>query len=95
MLRIKEILQEKGLSASALQRLMSDNNYQLSDISIRNIINGKHSPKLETLQQIANTLGIDIREMFTDNTKDSQPIYIKKENGKFKKIGMLNIKLKK
>jgi len=87
---IKKILEERGMSASALNRLMAAKGYQLSDISIRNIINEVHSPKLETLQEIANTLNISIVDLFENTSNDNlETIYIKDSEGNYKEIGFL------
>lgn len=90
MLVLKEILSDRNISISPLQRMMEEKGYRLSRNSISNIINNVHSPKVETLAQIADTLFIDIRDLFAGK-QTGENIYIKDKEGSFKKIGTLNL----
>ena len=56
-LRIKEVLREKGYTIQSLSDEMGINR-----VSLTNSING--NPTVETLEKIANTLGIDISDLF-------------------------------
>ena len=59
LLKVKEILRDKGMTINDLANVMGINRVTLS-----NIING--NPTLETLQKIANSLGVKITELFME-----------------------------
>ena len=59
ILKVKEILRDKGMTINDLANVMGINRVTLS-----NIING--NPTLETLQKIANSLGVKITELFME-----------------------------
>lgn len=59
-LRIKEVLKEKGYTIQSLSDEMGINR-----VSLTNSING--NPTVETLEKIANTLGVDVSELFVSN----------------------------
>jgi transcriptional regulator with XRE-family HTH domain len=92
-LNIERVLKEKGLTAIGLSELMTSNGKPLSRISIGSIINGNTSPKLDTIQDIADALSIPLFELFDGNIQnnDNKPIYSKDENGNFTEIGYLKI----
>lgn len=84
MLRIKEILKEKGVTQTELADKIG-----ITQVGLNRMING--NPTAETLLKIAEALDVDIRELF-EPTKDDDniPIYIKdgeslKEIGEIKK----------
>jgi len=87
-LRIKEILKDKGITGTALSELMTAKGYSLSQVSISNIVSGKHSPKVETLEQIADTIDVSVSDLF--DSVELQPIYTKNEDGSYTQIGTLN-----
>lgn len=60
--------EEKGLSKQALADSIEMERSQLS-----NILSGKNSPTLETMERIARGLGVDVVDLLTDSrTKASQ-----------------------
>ena len=65
-LRIKEVLKEKGLTAVWLATQIG-----ITQPNISNIVSGKSKPSLETLEKIANALGVDIIELFSEK----EPIF--------------------
>lgn len=86
ILRLKEVLKEKGTTSKELSELLG-----ISETSISRIINGTQTPKLETLLNIATALNVDIRELFVSNlVSNKQTIYIK-ENDTFKEVGTLDV----
>ena len=86
ILRLKEVLKEKGTTSKELSELLG-----ISETSISRIINGTQTPKLETLLKIATALNVDIRELFVSNlVSNKQTIYIK-ENDTFKEVGTLDV----
>jgi transcriptional regulator with XRE-family HTH domain len=59
-IRLKEVLQEKGLSMSMLSHKS-----QVSFSTISRIINDKkYSPTLNTLERIAKALNVDISDLY-------------------------------
>ena len=58
-LRIKELCKEKGTTLLSLS-----NGIGISQPSISQIANGKINPSLDTLEKIANYLGVGIEELF-------------------------------
>jgi len=62
--RIKEVIKEKGLTIQSLADTMGINRVNLSSS-----ING--NPTVETLQKIADALGVPISELFEQPDKDT------------------------
>lgn len=85
MLRLKELLKEKGISGKKLAERLS-----VSENTISFIANGKQQPRFELLKNIADILEVDIRELFK-STRDEElePIYKRDENGELVIIGYL------
>lgn len=75
VLRIKEILKEKGQTQKDLAQRMG-----VAEISLSRSING--NPNLETLQKIADCLEVDISELFAP--KETDTIVCPKCGSKFK-----------
>lgn len=63
-LRISEIMEKERVSIETLKNKIEQNGEKLSRTSISNIINGKTVPKVDTLNNIANALGVNIGELF-------------------------------
>lgn len=58
-LRLKEILKERNLSITKFSTMVG-----ISQSNLSNYINGNISPKLDTLEKIAECLGVDVTELF-------------------------------
>jgi len=58
--RIKEILQEKKMTVSMLADIIG-----ITRANMSNIVNGKSNPKMETLEKIAEALGVSVVELFS------------------------------
>lgn len=87
---LDKVLDAKGINASQLEKLMNQKGFKLSRISIGNILAGKNSPKVSTLENIAETLGLDIAEFFEGHTPDEmKAIFEKKDDGTFEQIGFI------
>jgi len=86
---IKEVLERKGVSIAKLIQLLEAKGFSLSRVAISNIINGKSSPKVSTLEEIAEALEMNAVDFFESN-EDSTPIYQRNEDGTYKEIGKLN-----
>lgn len=63
-MRIKEVIKEKGLTITELAEKMGINRVNLSSM-----VNG--NPTVETLNKIADALGVPITELFERPKKDS------------------------
>ena len=83
LLRLKEILQERGLSGKDFAQQI-----EVTPVTISRIVGGKAFPSPELLHKIATVLNIDIRDLFY-STKEAQPIFIE-QAGKFIRIGELD-----
>lgn len=58
-LRIKEILKEKKITAISLAEAVG-----MAQPSMSNIVNGKVMPSVETLEKVANALGVPFTDLF-------------------------------
>ncbi len=63
-LRIKEVIKEKGMTITELADVMGINRVNLS-----NMVNG--NPTFETLNKIADALGVPVTELFEQPKKDA------------------------
>lgn len=87
-LRIGEVLKQKGITATRLNELMKEKGTPLSRVSIGTIINGTSNPKVQTLEDMAAAIDVDVRDFFAvPNTK---AIYTKDEDGNLTKVGELD-----
>lgn len=59
MLRVKEILKEKGMTQKELAERMG-----VAEISLSRSISVTGNPSLDTLRKIAKSLNVDISELF-------------------------------
>lgn len=73
--RIKELCQSKGFTQKDLADKMG-----ISDISLNKTLRGDY-PQLQSLERIANALGVDIAELFVKNTPDYEVNGYVKVNG--------------
>ena len=89
VLRLKEVLKEKGISSLELSEKI-----KLSKTSISQILNENQQPRFETLLKIAMALDVDVRDLF-NATKDNETetIYVLRE-GSYVSIGKINNKKK-
>ena len=87
ILRLKEILSEKGIKGKELALKVN-----VTQASISNIVNGNSFPKPELLQEIAKVLNVDIRDLFTSTKEEEfETIYVFRSGsyvpvGKIKKV---------
>lgn len=87
ILRIKEVLKEKGVTSKDLALSVGITENALSMIS-----KGKRQPRFELLLQIASTLDVDVKDLFV-STKEAEalePIYMK-HGEKFVEVGTLDM----
>lgn len=62
-LRIKYVLKEKKVTVVSLAGMIG-----ITQPNMSNIVNGKSTPSLETLEKIANALEVDITELFAPSS---------------------------
>ena len=58
-LRIKELLEQKGMSRKILSEQLG-----ISIVHMNNIVNGKSLPSMDKLMKISQILDVDFRELF-------------------------------
>ncbi len=63
-IRLKEILSQRGITLKDFASLSG-----ISASNLSNYLNGRISPTLETLKKIANTLDIDVVELFKEKNE--------------------------
>lgn len=86
ILRLREVLKEKGMTGKDLA-----DSVEVTPASISNIVNGNSFPKPELLKAIADTLDVDVRELFNPTkNEETDTLYVKRD-GSFLKIGELKI----
>lgn len=88
ILRLKEILIEKGVAGKDLAEKIG-----ATPNTISNIVQGNNFPKPETLLAIASALDVDIKELFVSTKAketSSEPLYIKRD-GELVKIGEIDL----
>lgn len=84
MLRIKEVLKEKGITLKDLAIMLG-----ITNVALSRIVNGNTT--IETLRKIAYVLDVDVRDLIepTKNTL-KRPLFIKDDNGVLLEVGTLN-----
>ena len=80
--RIKEILQEQKMTVSVLADTIG-----ITRANISNIVNGKTSPKMETLKKIADALKVKLSDLF--EKKESDIIGFLRVHGYLKQVTSL------
>lgn len=89
-LNIEKVMKEKGLNALMLSEKMGEKGTPLSRITIGSILNQNSSPKLETLQSIADTLEVPLFELFDDYVPNGMiPVFKRDDFGNYIEIGFL------
>jgi len=69
ILRIKEVLKEKKITVVSLAASVG-----IAQPSMSNIVNGKATPSLETLERIATVLSIPLTDLFEQPKSDTTSI---------------------
>lgn len=85
MLRIKEVLKEKGITLKDLAAMLG-----ITNVALSRIVNGNTT--IETLRKIAEALDVDVRELITptkEKTTTATPIYMTNDKGDFVECGAL------
>ncbi len=85
ILRIKDILKEKGMTAKAMAHTLG-----ITENALSMIINGKRQPRFQLLGEIAEYLDVDIKDLFySTKENDLNPIYKKNADGEDIIVGYL------
>lgn len=86
LLRLRELLKERNITGKEFAKAMG-----FSTNTVSNLINGKSFPAGKDLKAIADYLDVDIKELFKSTKEDpKRPVYVEK-NGKYIKVGELNL----
>lgn len=80
MLRIKEILKSKNITQTELAEKLG-----ITQVALSKTLNG--NPTVETLQKIADALGVHVSDLFTPDDEHFRTLYVKDTNGDFKEFG--------
>lgn len=85
ILRLKELLNEKGITGKELAEKV-----EVTPASISNIVQGNSFPKPDLLIKIAAVLNIDVRDLFqSTKPNETETIFVFRE-GTYTPIGKLN-----
>ena len=79
VLRLKELLKEKGVTGASLCEQTG-----LSQTSLSRIIKGDQNPRFELLLQIASVLNVHIRELFVADNKHEVNGFVEYDNTIYK-----------
>ncbi|WP_312133707.1 helix-turn-helix transcriptional regulator [Empedobacter sp.] len=87
ILRLKEVLKEKGLTGKELAEKVN-----VTEATISNLAKGDSIPRKELLIQIAEVLDVDIKELFnsTKGPGEQETLYIFKDDS-YIPIGTIKI----
>lgn len=67
--RIKDLLKEKKMTVVSLAGVIG-----ITQPNMSNIVNGKSTPSLETLEKIANALNVEVTELFAQSKKETTSV---------------------
>ncbi len=84
ILRLKELLNEKGISGKELAEKV-----EVTPASISNIVQGNSFPKPDLLIKIANVLNVDVRELLTSTKPTETETLFVLRDGAYIPIGEL------
>ena len=85
ILRLKEVLTEKGISGKDLAAKV-----EVTPASISNIVQGNSFPKPDLLVKIAEALNVDVRELLISTRETDTEIIFAFREGSYIPIGELN-----
>ncbi|MBE7653526.1 helix-turn-helix transcriptional regulator [Tenacibaculum finnmarkense] len=71
ILRLKDLLKEKGITGKELARKVDK-----TENAISMILNNKRQPRFELLLKIADVLNVDIKELFVSTKDGSSKIQV-------------------
>lgn len=86
ILRLKELLSEKGITGKELSEKV-----EVTQASISNIVQGNSFPKPDLLIKIAEVLNVDVKELFVSTKKtETETIFVYRD-GSYVPIGEINV----
>lgn len=74
-LRIKELMEEKGVTSASIATIVG-----IHKVSVSNIINGKINPSAETLEKFAEALEVEMWELFKSKSEIVEEITEERKN---------------
>jgi transcriptional regulator with XRE-family HTH domain len=87
LLRLKELLKERGITGKEFAEAMG-----VSTNTASNLITGKSFPAGKDLKAIADYLQLDIRELFYPTMGNTgEPLYVERD-GKYMRVGEIDLK---
>ena len=84
MLRIKEVLKEKGITLKDLAAMLG-----ITNVALSRIVNGNTT--IETLRKIAEALDVDVRELIVptkETANRGRVLYMKNDAGELIECGV-------
>lgn len=85
ILRLKELMNEKGITGKELA-----DKVEVTPASISNIVQGNSFPKPDLLIKIAGVLDVDVRDLFqSTKPNETETIFVFRE-GSYTPVGKLN-----
>lgn len=85
ILRLKELLNEKGITGKELAERV-----EVTPASISNIVQGNSFPKPELLIKISGVLNVDVRDLFQPTKPNETETIFVLRDGTYTPIGKLN-----
>ncbi len=85
LLRLKDLLSEKQITGKQLSEMVG-----VTPASISNIVQGNSFPKPELLLKIAESLEVEVSDLFASSEAGSKTLYIK-DGKNFKPIGKIKL----
>lgn len=83
-LRLKEVCEKKGKTRADIEADTGLKKGYLSDL-----FNGKCNPTIETIEKVANSIGVEIWELFTDSTSKDELTALINYRGEFYKASTI------
>lgn len=83
MLRIKEILKERGITQTDFAETLG-----ISQVGLNKLING--NPSVASLEKIANALNLSVKDLFAHSEKET-PLFIQNSKGNYIEVGSIDI----
>ena len=89
IVRLKEILEGFDMGVTDLHRLMIEKGFDITYATLSRIAHNHTSPRVDTVKMIADSLEVDIKDMFFDSERSMIPIYRKDENDRTIVVGYI------
>lgn len=86
ILRLRELLKEKGLTGKDLAEKV-----RVTEASISNLVKGDSIPRKDLLLNIAGVLDVDVRELFNSTREMNKETLYAYRDGKYVPIGEIKL----